>query len=383
VQQSLASANLNYDQFVQLTGQWTAFIHFIPGLFVPLIMITMLTRFFGPDRSFRDGLKIWPYALFTGLSFIVPYVLVATFLGPEFPAILGGLAGLAIVIPATRAGFLVPKNKWDFESTDRWDKSWSGTISMDNPIHLKPVSLVRAWLPYGLIGILLVLTRLKALPFQAWLSSVKLSLNNLFGTTTKAELELLYNPGIMPFLLVALLSILFFGMNRQAVRIAWGEAIKRIAGPAIALVFAVPMVRLMMQSGSNPNDIQSMPIVMAAFMAKIAQGSWPLVSPFVGALGSFMAGSNAVSNMLFSLFQYTVAEQTGISRILVLSLQNTGGAIGNMIAVHNIIAACATVGLVGLEGVLLKRNLIPVAILCTLAGLFALGIHVYYSSGMF
>ncbi len=369
IQQSLAASNLTFDQFVQLTGQWTAFLHFLPGLFVPLIMVSMLTRFFGPKKSIRDGLAIWPYALFAGLCFMVPYTLIAIFLGPEFPSILGGLIGLAIIIPTTRAGLFVPKKAWDFGPKDSWDSSWKGSIQMNGNENTKPVSLIRAWIPYALIGGLLVLTRLKTLPFGGWLKANTVRFTDLFDIQVTAEIDLLYNPGVMPFMLIALLSIPLFDMKTQAVKHAWGEALQRIAGPAIALVFAVPMVRLMMQSGSNPNDIQSMPIVMAGFMAGVAENSWTLVSPFVGALGAFMAGSNAVSNMLFGLFQYSVAEQTGVSRILIISLQNVGGAIGNMIGVHNIIAACATVGLTGIEGLLLKKNIIPVFILCLIAGI--------------
>jgi lactate permease len=85
-----------------------------------------------------------------------------------------------------------------------------------------------------------------------------------------------------------------------------------------------------------------------------------------------MAGSNTVSNMLFSLFQFSIAEQLGISTILVVSLQNIGGALGNMICVHNVIAACATVGLVGVEGLLIRRNLIPMVLVGMLVGIIGL-----------
>jgi lactate permease len=97
-----------------------------------------------------------------------------------------------------------------------------------------------------------------------------------------------------------------------------------------------------------------------------------LVSPFVGALGAFMAGSNTVSNMMFSLFQYSIADQLSISHLLVVSLQSVGGAVGNMICVHNVIAACATVGLVGVEGILIKRNLIPMTVYGLVVGLAGL-----------
>jgi lactate permease len=183
----------------------------------------------------------------------------------------------------------------------------------------------------------------------------------------------------MPFILVSLLCIPLFGMKRKEVGAAWSEAIKRIKNPLIALIFAVPMVRIMMQSGNNPEGIVGMPIAMATAMSGLFQGSWPLVDAFVGALGSFMAGSNTVSNMLFSLFQFSVADQLGFSTILIVSLQNIGGAMGNMICVHNVIAACATVGLVGVEGLLIRRNLLPMAIVGGIVGI--IGLILVYTVG--
>ena len=138
-----------------------------------------------------------------------------------------------------------------------------------------------------------------------------------------------------------------------------------------------------MQSGVNPNHYLSMPIAMAQSMADVFQGAWPLVSTFVGALGSFMAGSNTVSNMLFVLFQYSIADSLGISRIIIVSLQNVGGALGNMICVHNVIAACATVGLIGVEGLLIKRNLIPMVFTALIAGIIGLILAFLIVPGLF
>lgn len=384
VEASLAGAGLTYAEFIHQVGVWSAIQHAIPGIFVPVIMMGMLTRFFGKSKSFREGLKIFPFALFAGLAFMVPYVLVAMFIGPEFPSVIGGLTGLLIVVPAARAGFLVPKRTWDFPERSAWEKHWTGNISMEaaQPGQ-KTMSLGMAWLPYGLIGLLLVFTRIRTLPLSSWLMSVKLQATEVLGSGVVIDFDPLYNPGIIPFMLVSLAAALLYGMSRQQVSVAWGEAVKRIKGPAIALVFAVPMVRLMMQSGNNPADIAGMPVMMARYMSDVFQGAWPFVSPFVGALGSFIAGSNAVSNMLFSLFQYSVAEQTGLSRIIIVSLQNVGGSIGNMIAVHNIIAACATVGLVGVEGILLKRNAIPMLILASIAGVVGLLLSYVWVAGIF
>lgn len=369
VQNAVAETGLTYEAFIQQIGAWTALLHMIPGIFVPLIMTVMLTRFFGAKKSITEGLKIWPYALFAGLCFVVPYTVVAHLLGPEFPTILGALAGMMILIPATKAGFLVPREHWDFPEPSRWEASWMGAIEAKTADTGAGFSLQKAWLPYALIGTLLILTRLRKLPFNKWLESLTIRLENLFGTDVVASLDTLYNPGVFPFLFVALICILLFGMTKKQVANAWTESFQRMRSPAIALVFAVPMIRIMMQTGNNPGDLPAMPLAMAQFAAGSAGAAWPLLSPFVGALGTFMAGSNAVSNMLFSLFQYAVAEQTDISRTIAVSLQNMGGSIGNMIGIHNIIAACATVGLTGKEGDLLKKNTIPVVIMGLLGGI--------------
>ena len=382
VHQYILDHGITFPEYIRQIGVWTAVQHALPGLLIPLLMITMMTRFFGEKRSFREGLAIWPYALFAGFCFVGPYLLVAILLGPEFPTLLGGLIGLAILIPATRAGFLVPGKTWDFPDRSSWEKNWMGSISMDRPAGGTPVSLIRAWIPYLLIGLLLVLTRIRSLPFASWVRSASINYDGLFGTSIGGTIDPLNNPGILPFMLVALIAIPLFGMKKREVGIAWREAVLRMKNPLIALLFAVPMVRIMMQSGNNPGEVPGMPIAMAMAMTRLFQGAWPLVDAFTGALGSFMAGSNTVSNMLFSLFQFSIAEQLGISTLLVVSLQNIGGALGNMICVHNVIAACATVGLVGVEGLLIRRNLLPMTLVGLLVGLIGLILVYTVGSGL-
>jgi lactate permease len=382
VREAIASSGMSFAEYIHQIGVWTALQHALPGMLLPLIMVTMMTRFFGEKRSFKEGLSIWPYALFAGFCFVGPYVAVALLLGPEFPSLTGGLLGLAILIPATRAGFLVPKTPWNFPDRSRWEKHWMGSIHMEKPDAARS-SILKAWTPYVLIGVLLVLTRVRTLPFFDWIRSADIAYSGLFGTGVNGTIDPLNNPGIMPFILVSLLCIPLFNMKRKEVGAAWSEALKRIKNPVIALVFAVPMVRIMMQSGNNPDQIMGMPIAMATAMTGIFQGAWPMVDAFVGALGSFMAGSNTVSNMLFSLFQFSIADQLGISTILIVSLQNIGGAMGNMICVHNVIAACATVGLVGAEGLLIRRNLLPMTFVGVIVGIIGLILVYTLGKGIF
>jgi lactate permease len=79
----------------------------------------------------------------------------------------------------------------------------------------------------------------------------------------------------------------------------------------------------------------------------------------VGALGSFITGSNTVSDLLFADFQYGIATNIHASHEIIVALQAVGGAMGNMICVHNIVAASATVGLSGEEGLILRKTMLP------------------------
>jgi len=100
----------------------------------------------------------------------------------------------------------------------------------------------------------------------------------------------------------------------------------------------------------NMLELPAMPIAMEQWVAENVGIIYPLVAPSVGALGAFIAGSNTVSNLMFSLFQYGVAEHLYMLTTIMISLQAVGAAAGNMIAIHNIVAASATFGLMGREG---------------------------------
>ena len=145
-----------------------------------------------------------------------------------------------------------------------------------------------------------------------------------------------------------------------------------IIGAGFVLVFTIPMVRIYINSGMNDNELASMPLAMAAWVAGNVGQVWPLFSPSIGALGAFIAGSNTVSNLMFSLFQFGVAERLAISGALIVSLQGVGAAAGNMIAIHNVVAASATVGLLGQEGNILRKTIIPTIYYVLLAGILGI-----------
>jgi lactate permease len=172
-------------------------------------------------------------------------------------------------------------------------------------------------------------------------------------------------PGVIPFMLVALITHALHRMDRQAIKASWGASLKQIAGASVALAAGLAIVWLMRVSDLNDAAMPSMLTAMAASIAGAAGSAFPVFSPFIGVLGSFVSGSNTVSNVLFASLQFETAELLEMPEIVIVALQNAGGAIGNMVCVNNVVAVCATVGIMGGEGRIIRRNAAP----CLLYGL--------------
>ncbi|ANS77444.1 L-lactate permease [Serinicoccus hydrothermalis] len=376
VEQRAGELGLDYDGLIAEIGFQVAAIHAVVGLLVPLLIAVFLTGFFGERRSFAEGLKVWPFALYASVAMTIPSVLVARFFGPEFPSLLGGLAGLALVMFTSSRGFLMPRpeDTFDFGPRSSWQERWMGTVDTDHlgDLDTRRMGIVTAWMPYVLIAVLLLATRLIE-PLTAALRSenpvVTLPFNDILGTGISTTWQWLYSPGTV-FILTCLLTYALHRMSGQQIRETWSVAGRQILGTGVALLFAVPLVRLLIRSGAEFTDsgLASMPVTLAEGAAAVAGSNWPLVAPWIGALGAFVAGSNTVSNLTFSLFQFATGEQIGVPPESVVAAQAVGGAGGNPVAIHNIVAASATVGLLGREGDLIRKTALVTAFYCLAAG---------------
>ena len=116
--------------------------------------------------------------------------------------------------------------------------------------------------------------------------------------------------------------------------------------------------------------------LLADGIARVAGPAFPLVAPFIGALGAFMTGSNTNSNVVFGSLQQHVAALVGVSPLIILATQTAGGAIGSLFAPAKVIVGCSTVELGGQEGPVLRAAMrYGLAIVAGLA--LATGVAVY------
>ncbi len=375
VENHIAQLGVTYSEYFARIVVRAGFLNGIIGTLIPLFMVACLTRYFGQRKSWREGLEVWKFALFAGLAFTIPSTLTVFILGPEFPSLIGGLVGLAIVVLAAQKGFLTPKQTWDFPPTEAWEDGWMGSFRPVMNSEVQGMTLFKAWIPYVLVGFFLVLSRLPFLPFQGLLRALKLNFPNVLGTEIAINSQPLYLPGTI-FILVVICTYFLHRVKTEALKQATIDAVNTLTGTAVVLAAAVPMARVFINSGFNESGLASMPLTLADGVSSLAGQSWPLFAPMIGAMGSFIAGSATVSNMMFSLFQFGVAVEIDVSGSVVVALQAMGGAAGNMICVANVVAASATVGLSGCEGLLIRRVFLPLTYYVVGAGV--LGLIVIY-----
>ncbi len=363
-------STLSFNDFLANIGAVAGGLSFLVGTFLPLATISVMTKIGG--GSYRSGLKIWPASLLAGFLFTFPQMIIAVFVGPELPSLVGSLFGLVVFVLLLKWKLIPSFGNWDFPSHDKWPGHWEGIVKAGAHVNTsieRPMGIFRAWFPYVLIGFLLLLSRLPFFRVEPLLRFWSIGWSNILGTTISRDIEPFYNPGIFPFILVALLIPYLHKVNWKVASRAWVEVVHMIIPAAIALVFTLAMVYIMMNSAEATSK-DSMLIVLAKAAAAFTGKIWYLMAPFVGILGAFVSGSATVSNIMFGPFQFGIAQSASLPVTPILSLQAVGGAAGNMICIHNVVAVLTTVGLVGKEGLLIRQNMM----VCILYGLLSGGV---------
>jgi lactate permease len=320
----------------------TGELHAAVGWIMPLILVRMVTRDAGGEHR---GPPPWGWALCAAGLFLLPQLAISRWVGPELPTLGGALTGgVAFALLVRRLG---PRGL---------------PLAGDPAMPGGGTALARAAAPYLLVLAFVLLTRLVP-AISAATGAVEWSWT--LGGRFSGTMLPLYHPGtllMLGFLATALLRRTPSGEVARAL----ATALRQLAPVAVALFAMLALSRLMVHAG--------MIDAMAGTAAGAAGRGWPLLTPFVGVLGTFVTGSATASNILFTEFQVSAAEQTGMPVLRALGAQGYGAAIGNTIAPHNVIAGAATVGLTGREAEVLRRTIGPCLLYATLGGLLVLAL---------
>lgn len=336
-------------------------IDMFTGTFIPFTLIVILTVFFGKKKGLSDAFALLPWSLLVGISYTGSAFLYAMLFGPEFVSILAALTGLVIAAGTAKVGFLLPKTEWQDGLRE----------SFELKTEKSSMGLITAWSPYLVVVGLLLLTRVAPAVKDFTQNTVDLTWNNILGIEGLVSAwEVLYSPGTI-LIIAALVALVIQRKSFDNFTRASKESFISIKNAGFSLLFTLALVQVFTNSGINVKDLISMPQYIAETLAGAFGPMWVFIAPFLGQLGAFITGSATVSTLTFSPVQFSIAQQIGFNTEIILAGQIIGAAAGNMICVHNVVAASAVVGLSGQEGEIIRKTIIPSILYCLLAGIGA------------
>ncbi|EJQ88274.1 lactate permease (LctP) family transporter [Bacillus cereus ISP3191] len=331
----------------QMAGHQLPFL----SLFVPFFIVFLM-----------DGLKgvrqTWPALLVAGSSFAITQFITATFLGPELPDITSALVSLVSL-----ALFLKVWQPKEIYQSGQANSEAAVTTAASMP-KLTIGKVVKAWSPFIVLTVMVVIwsqSFFKALfaPGGALESLVfKFEIPGLHNLVMKAE-PIVNKPtpyeAILKFdvlsatgtaiLIACLISMLILKMSVKDAAVTFKETLSELKMPILSIGFVLGFAFIANYSGLS----STLALALAG-----TGGLFPFFSPFLGWIGVFLTGSDTSANALFSNLQAITAQQVGVSEVLLVAANTTGGVTGKMISPQSIAIACAAVGLAGKESDLFR-----------------------------
>ncbi len=358
------------------------------SLFVPFWLMFMM-----------DGLKgvkeTWPAALVAGSTFGVTQYLTSNYIGPELPDITSALVSMVSLTLFLKVW--QPQRAADSAVISSGGAAILGSpggfgqprTSVKSPYTLGQI--VKAWSPFLILTVMVTIWTLK--PFkamfaaggamQAWTFNFPIPhLDQLVMKTAPIVANATAMPAVYKFDLIAAsgTAILFSAILAMFVlRITPGtglttfkETLKELRWAIISIGMVLAFAFVMNFSGMS----STLALVLAGTGA-----AFPFFSPFLGWLGVFLTGSDTSSNALFGSLQATTAHQVGVSDVLMVAANSTGGVTGKMISPQSIAVACAATGLVGKESDLFRFTLKHSIFFATIIGCMTYA-QAYWFTGM-
>ncbi|HSK11312.1 MAG TPA: lactate permease LctP family transporter [Vicinamibacterales bacterium] len=329
----------------------------VVSLIVPLWLVVVMS-------GWKGAREVWPAALVSGGSFALAQWWSSNYLGPMLPDIISSLVSIVCLVAFLRV--------WRPSTTFRFEKE-----TMPSRPHALPAlpALAWAWSPFIVLTILVANWGMR--PVKALLDTTTFTfafpvIHNalvLPGSGTPAPAVFTFNwlsaTGTAT-MLAGIVAVAIARMHPATALAIFGRTLASMAAPLLTIASVLGLAYI----GNSSGITRAMGVALASTGAL-----FPLFSPVLGWLGVFMTGSDTSSNAVFGRLQTVSAEHTGMSPILAIASNSSGGVTGKMISPQSIAVACAATGLVGHESSLfrftLRHSLLLLAIMALITWLQA------------
>ncbi len=306
--------------------QLTVFI-----IIIPIVLVIITTK------SIKGLKGVFGISLASGISFAIPQLLCAKYLGAELPALLGSVCSLGTIILWVKV-FMKDK-----ASENEYSVNTSQSIITVNKITVKEG--VIAWIPYILVFIFVIFTSPLFPSINEYLTHFKTSIVIYEGETV---FKWISTPGTL-IILAGSIGGLIQGAKIKEIVGVFLSTLKQLYKSTITVISIVALAKVMGYSGM----ITSLAIVLVKTTGKF----FPLISPIIGALGTFITGSDTSSNVLFGSLQNEVAKSIHVNAYWLTAANTSGATAGKMISPQSIAIATSATGMIGNEGEIFNKTL--------------------------
>ncbi|RHW31429.1 L-lactate permease [Neobacillus notoginsengisoli] len=359
------------------------------SVFIPFYLVMIMA-------GWKRTIEILPAILVSGVSFAVTQYLSSNFLGPELPDILSSLVslfGLAIFLrywkpktifrfsgeqelAATSAARKKAPGKEPHYTGGQIFKAWSPFLVLTAVISLWGIPVIKTALTGAYMGTNPILKGINAVGHLLTLKPAVPFLNNNVFNSAGEPIAALYKLDILGAAGTAILISAI--ISKYIVKISWagfiqtfGETLNELKYPILTIGSVVAFAYVTNSSG--------MSTAMGMSLAKTGAVLFPFFSPFLGWLGVFITGSDTSANLLFGNLQKVTANSIGMSDVLAVAANSSGGVTGKMISPQSIAVACAAVGLAGKESDLFRFTIKHSLFLVTLIGIITWLQHTFFT----
>lgn len=304
--------------------------------------------------------RLWLPALIWGVVMGVVQYLVVQMGAWNIAAFLGGVAGL-LITPLVIRLFATLNPSQAASSRDR---------AQDGHFTLRTFLIAVS----GYVIVIVVTLGIQLIPpVKAFLSPVVLQVNfpeirSAAGYVTPAgngrTINLFAHTGSVLFYAAVISFLVYraFGCYKPGpIRRILNGTLQRVMPSSVSIVSMIALAQVM--------ELTGMTVTLARGLADSFGAVFPLVAPWIGAIGAFMTGSNTNSNVVFGALQLKTALLLGLPPAIILAAQTAGGAIASITAPAKVVVGCSTTGMVSKEGEVMRRLLAYTGILIAVISL--------------
>ncbi|MDR3225726.1 MAG: L-lactate permease [Clostridiales Family XIII bacterium] len=345
---------------------------FLPCLVLPFLLVIIT------GKGLRAVNGVFLITLISGLSFALPMLLLAHLAGPGLPTLAGSICAITCTIVANRLLYKDTETNRAYQLTKKTTRNAQekpvaintcvehmASNAQEKPVAVNArvehmasnapapgakteVGVLQACFPFILVFVLVLATNLIPAVADA-LAPIRTV--RTFYTGAGAR-PLTFSWILTPGVLILIATVLSCFIQRQSFRqvlCAAGAAVISSRNMILTVLSIIAMAKVMSYSGMTAEIAAALVMTFGIF--------YPLIAPVIGALGTFITGSDTTCCVLFGELQVNAATAIGADPTWIAASNLSGAAIGKMISPQSIAVSLGVGGLDGKEGAILKQTL--------------------------